>query len=706
MIRTRVHVETGIVKDTLVLKVDPSQQLTALVSKLHETYQQWHAFPVYEFKLRQNEKVLDLSQPISTIASVKNPLEAFESEASIQRRAEEKRKAEDERRRREQERIAKEEKRRKRILELTGIGNCWTFEGPGPIEVPVESDGLIAINKGSMDHWSSIYRVAPIRAEGKSFFAIHINKSPPTSNTWRFCIGVVPLGFKLNAERRWVGSQKSWSYIGGNGGKCHNSGKHEQYGSLYGENDTIGVLLDYDTGSIEFFKNNVSQGVAFTSLSGPVLPAVSMTAMGAEVSFSDEIPPSVKAVVEESIKREMERTMQWNRLTSDQYMVDAIERFKSKREIVWDPLFSLRKDKALFYPDQSGSSVLNEGSGDKWRSARAIQSFDEGIVCFQFEIVEDADTVNTWRICIGVVPFEFKAESERSWVGSQNSWSYIAGTGGKSFNSGQSSAYGEPFGKGDVVSVMLDFEVGTIEFFRNGEPQRVAFNNLKRPVYPGISLTGTGTFVTLSMVSEEKTLALRQHAITRTKRLENVLKTNGNAWNQKKASESITFTDEGRIATNSGSQNKWASVLSILPYAEGRRYFEVNILSCPYTTNSWRISVGVVPTTFDTSKKKLWIGAQKSWGYIAGNGAKCHNSGKSLTYGSKFGKGDVIGVLMDFENKAIEFFKNGISQGIAFQDLNSPVFAAVSLTGTMASVELDGSAEKRRDLIDSLFLYE
>ena len=50
-------------------------------------------------------------------------------------------------------------------------------------------------------------------------------------------------------------------------------------GTVYGNLGTIGdifsVALDLDAGTLEFFKNNVSQGVAFTGLSGTFYPAVS-----------------------------------------------------------------------------------------------------------------------------------------------------------------------------------------------------------------------------------------------------------------------------------------------------------------------------------------------------------------------------------------------------------------------------------------------
>ena len=56
------------------------------------------------------------------------------------------------------------------------------------------------------------------------------------------------------------------------------------------------------------------------------------------------------------------------------------------------------------------------------------------------------------------------------------------------------------------------------------------------------------------------------------------------------------------------------------PYKGGRRYFEVEVIGKSKSTNSWEVSVGIVPQSFSFRHTKLWIGAQKSWGYIMGTG--------------------------------------------------------------------------------------
>ena len=56
-----------------------------------------------------------------------------------------------------------------------------------------------------------------------------------------------------------------WGYEGSTGDKYNNS-VNTAYGATYTTNDVIGVAFDATAGSLTFYKNNVSQGVAFSSL--------------------------------------------------------------------------------------------------------------------------------------------------------------------------------------------------------------------------------------------------------------------------------------------------------------------------------------------------------------------------------------------------------------------------------------------------------
>ena len=64
----------------------------------------------------------------------------------------------------------------------------------------------------------------------------------------------------------------SYGYFGD--GQKLNAGAGSAYGSAFSSGDIIGVALDLDNGTLVFYKNNVSQGSAFTGLTGAFRPAI------------------------------------------------------------------------------------------------------------------------------------------------------------------------------------------------------------------------------------------------------------------------------------------------------------------------------------------------------------------------------------------------------------------------------------------------
>lgn len=77
----------------------------------------------------------------------------------------------------------------------------------------------------------------------------------------------------------------SWMYLNLDGSKWNNSSS-SSYGSSYGIGDVIGIAFDADNGNLTFYKNGVSQGVAFTGLtSGPYFYAVGAHSQTAVFNF-------------------------------------------------------------------------------------------------------------------------------------------------------------------------------------------------------------------------------------------------------------------------------------------------------------------------------------------------------------------------------------------------------------------------------------
>ncbi len=65
--------------------------------------------------------------------------------------------------------------------------------------------------------------------------------------------------------------QNAYGYAYYPSGNKYNNGS-TAYGASYTTGDVIGVALDMDAGTVTFYKNNTSQGVAFSSLTGTISP--------------------------------------------------------------------------------------------------------------------------------------------------------------------------------------------------------------------------------------------------------------------------------------------------------------------------------------------------------------------------------------------------------------------------------------------------
>jgi len=81
-------------------------------------------------------------------------------------------------------------------------------------------------------------------------------------------LSTIPYGLAPNAP----GSQALAVYSAT--GLKYNNGSSSAYGSTYTTNDIMAIALDLDAGTITFYKNGVSQGVAFTGLSGTYFPVL------------------------------------------------------------------------------------------------------------------------------------------------------------------------------------------------------------------------------------------------------------------------------------------------------------------------------------------------------------------------------------------------------------------------------------------------
>ena len=154
---------------------------------------------------------------------------------------------------------------------------------------PIDRAGSGGIAAANLNYGTSTGSLDPIRASiavssGKWYWEVFcISSFGTTLND--YLIGVVDTSITLSGSASIGQSAKGYAYSGVFGNKLNN-GTGLVYGSAYTANDVIGVALDLDAGTITFYKNNVSQGVAYSGLVGTFAPACSDTSTTSGANFA------------------------------------------------------------------------------------------------------------------------------------------------------------------------------------------------------------------------------------------------------------------------------------------------------------------------------------------------------------------------------------------------------------------------------------
>lgn len=105
--------------------------------------------------------------------------------------------------------------------------------------------------------YNQVCRATIAVTSGKWYWEV----TPLTNGAWANMGVADALGTLANASRLQPGG---WVYQGTTGNKMNNNSS-VAYGATYTNNDVIGVALDMDGNTLTFYKNGVSQGVAYSS---------------------------------------------------------------------------------------------------------------------------------------------------------------------------------------------------------------------------------------------------------------------------------------------------------------------------------------------------------------------------------------------------------------------------------------------------------
>jgi len=106
-----------------------------------------------------------------------------------------------------------------------------------------------------------------------------------------------------------------------------------------------------------------------------------------------------------------------------------------------------------------------------------------------------------------------------------------------------------------------------------------------------------------------------------------------------------------------------------IPFSSGKWYAECTVASVG--TNSW---IGVCSNVPATAIGTYGASVRANgYAYKQSSGNKCNGDNTGVAYGTSFGAGNVIGIALDLESgsKNITFYRDGVSQGVAFTGLTS-----------------------------------
>ncbi|EFA81316.1 hypothetical protein PPL_05296 [Heterostelium album PN500] len=147
-------------------------------------------------------------------------------------------------------------------------------------------------------------------------------------------------------------------------------------------------------------------------------------------------------------------------------------------------------------------------------------------------------------------------------------------------------------------------------------------------------------------------------------------------WDKNKKGKMV-ISKEGLTVSHGGDYlGSYQSARGSHRIESGCTYWEILIECLNFNQTGFHLVIGVIPESFTVWQS--YLTSNGGWGYLA-DGRKANNSGNGIPYAKGFVQGDRVGVLVDMNEKTLSFYLNGVSQGVAFRNIDQPVYPGVSL---------------------------
>ncbi len=162
-------------------------------------------------------------------------------------------------------------------------------------------------------------------------------------------------------------------------------------------------------------------------------------------------------------------------------------------------------------------------------------------------------------------------------------------------------------------------------------------------------------------------------------------------WDSSTKASCITLSNSNLTSLESNCTVSWNSVYDSTGVSSGIKEWEMTIDAWDNTGgNIYDVMIGV--SKLRTQNPSTAVGSG-SYCYILQNGQKftVTSSYSASNYGASYGEGDVIKISLNMDTNQITFYKNGLSQGVAFTVSNGTYYLVASyVNNTNTQITITG----------------
>ena len=166
---------------------------------------------------------------------------------------------------------------------------------------------------------------------------------------------------------------------------------------------------------------------------------------------------------------------------------------------------------------------------------------------------------------------------------------------------------------------------------------------------------------------------------------------NLDAWDPSEKSAQIDLSNGNLTATQgSGTNPYWNTVYGTKAVSSGTVEWEITINAwTSHGGNSYDVMIGISHSR--TDENTHMTNSSHGYAYILENGYKIDDF-TGTSYGDSYGVGDVIKISLNMTTRELTFYKNGVSQGVAYtvEAAQTYYLAAAFVYSTGTSITITG----------------